>query len=76
MGFGTFLLDLVRPRKMRREPRDPSAEMLIDAMRKIIFGIFIMLFGYLFFFATTNFWDVVINLNDFLDAIATKLGIS
>jgi len=76
MGFGSFLFELVRPKKVRRDTRDPSVESLVDAMRKIFFGILIMLFGYLFYFATTNFWDVVINLNDFFEGIATKLGIS
>lgn len=76
MGFSTFLLDLVRPKKVNRDKRDPFAEGIMDAIRKFIFGILILLFGYFFYYATTNFWDVVINLNDTLEAIANKLGIS
>lgn len=76
MGFGTFLIEIFRPRKKRRQERDPFAESLLDAMRKLIFGILVLLFGYLFFYAATNFWDVVFNLNDTLESIANKLGIS
>jgi len=76
MGFGTFILDLVRPRKNKKRERDPIEESLVDAMRKIIFFVIALLFGYLTFYTTTNFWDVVINVNSFFEAIATKLGLS
>lgn len=76
MGLRTFLLDFVRPRRPQREKRDPAAEALMDAIRKLVFGVLILFFGYIFYYATTNFWDVVINLNDALEAIAHQLGIS
>jgi len=76
MGLGTFILDLVRPKRVKHEKRDPVAEGIMDAIRKFIFGILILLFGYFFYYATTNFWEVVINLNDTLESIANKLGIS
>lgn len=76
MGLGTFIIEIFRPRKKRRQKREPAAESLIDAMRKLMFGIIVLLVGFLFYYAATNFWDVVFNLNDVLESIAHKLGIS
>lgn len=76
MGFGTILIELFRPKKNKSKERDPVAESLIDAMRKIIFGLLILVMGYFFYYAATNFWDVVFNLNDLMESIANKLGLS
>jgi hypothetical protein len=63
----------VKPKK-KKKVREPAEQILIDTMRKVLFAILIFTFAFLFFYAALNFWDVVIGLNDFMNAISTILG--
>jgi len=62
----------VKPKK--KKVREPAEQMLIDMMRKALFTLLIFAFAFFFFYAALNFWDVVIGINEILNAITTTLG--
>lgn len=66
--------ELFRRKIKEKKVREPSSQMLVDAIRKVIVTIFIFAFAFFFFYTALNFWDVVISINEFIQEIATSLG--
>jgi hypothetical protein len=66
--------DLFKVKPKKKKVREPGEQMLIDTMRKIMFTILVLAFAFFFFYAALNFWDVVIGLNDIMNAISHSLG--
>lgn len=63
----------VKPKK-KKKVREPAEQVLIDMMRKVLFSFLVLAFAFFFLYAALNFWDVVIGINDIMNAITHTLG--
>ncbi len=63
----------VKPKK-KKKVREPAEQMLIDFMRKVLFVLLVFTFAFFFFYAALNFWDVVIGINEIMNAITHTFG--
>ncbi len=57
-----------------KKVREPHAQKIIDAIRRLIVTILVISFALIFLYSALNFWDVVTDLNTFITDLGHKLG--
>lgn len=63
-----------RAKIKKKKVREPHAQKIIDALRKMIITVLVVSFALFSLYAALNFWTVVTDLNEFIVELGRNLG--